>query len=83
MKHEGRGVIRLNDKTTHGGHVTSASGCTVMGIAAALAGDMTHCPQCRGDYPIQPDGKGAKHQGRSYAYQDDLTACGARLIASK
>jgi uncharacterized Zn-binding protein involved in type VI secretion len=83
MKHEGRGVIRLNDKTTHGGQVISASGCTVMGIPAALAGNMIHCPQCRGDYPIEPDGKGAKHQGRAYAYHDDRTACGASLITSK
>ncbi|NRR30382.1 PAAR domain-containing protein [Oxalobacteraceae bacterium] len=83
MKHEGRGIIRLNDKTTHGGQVISASGSTVMGIPAALADDMTHCPQCRGDFPIQPDGKGAKHHGRAFAYHDDLTACCARLITSK
>jgi uncharacterized Zn-binding protein involved in type VI secretion len=83
MKHEGRGVIRLNDKTDHGGHVTAASsGSIVMGIAAALAGDMTHCPQCKGDFPIKPDGAGAKHEGASYAYHGDLTGCGARLISS-
>ena len=83
MKHEGRGVIRLNDSTTHGGHVTTASGSTVMGIPAALQGDMTHCPKCKGDYAITPDGKGAKHLGLPFAYHDDLTACGARLISSK
>lgn len=53
MKHEGRGVIRLNDKTDHGGKVTSASSKTkVMGIAAAIEGDMTFCPACRGNFPI-------------------------------
>lgn len=82
MKHEGRGVVRLNDKTTHGGVVTTASGPTIMGIPAALDGDMTHCPQCKGDFPITPDGVGAKHAGRFYAYHDAPTACGARLIAS-
>ena len=42
MKYEGRGVIRLNDKTDHGGKVTSASSNTkVMGIATAIEGDMT------------------------------------------
>ncbi|MET0859259.1 MAG: PAAR domain-containing protein [Telluria sp.] len=83
MKHKGRGVIRLNDKTDHGGLVTVASsGTTVMGITAALAGDNTIIPQCQGEFPIKPDGAGAKHKGTPYAYHDDLTACGARLITS-
>lgn len=83
MKHETRAVVRLNDLTTHGGKVISASsGTTVMGILAALAGDMTSCPQCKGQFPIKPDGAGAKHAGVPYAYHDDITACGARLIAS-
>ena len=82
MKHEQRGVIRLNDAITHGGKVISASGSIVMGIAAALEGDMTHCPRCKGDFPIQPDGAGAKHDSRPFAYHDDVTACGARLVTS-
>jgi uncharacterized Zn-binding protein involved in type VI secretion len=82
MQHEGRSVIRLNDSTSHGGKVVSASGATVMGIQAALQDDMATCPQCKGTFPIRPDGQGARHEGRPYAYQDDLTACGARLIAS-
>ena len=83
MKNEGRGVIRLNDKTDHGGHVTAASsGTTVMGIPAALAGDMTHCPKCKGNFAITPDGAGAKHNGRPYAYHNDVTACGAKLIST-
>jgi uncharacterized Zn-binding protein involved in type VI secretion len=83
MKHQGRGIIRLDDKTDHGGQVISVSSATiVMGKAAALAGDMTHCPKCNGDFAITPDGAGAKHRGRSYAYQDDVTECGAKLISS-
>ncbi len=83
MKHEGRGIIRIDDKTDHGGQVIKASsGTIVMGKAAALAGDMTHCPQCRGDFAIKPDGAGAKHMARSYAYHDDVTECGAKLITS-
>ncbi|MEC5161452.1 MULTISPECIES: PAAR domain-containing protein [unclassified Janthinobacterium] len=83
MKNEGRGVIRLHDKTDHGGQVIAASsGTTVMGQPAALAGDMTHCPQCKGDFPITPDGAGAKNQGRPYAYHGDVTACGAKLIST-
>lgn len=83
MKHGGRGVIRLSDKTDHGGHVIVASSrTTVMGQAAALEGDMTYCPQCKGEFAIEPDGAGAEHEGTSYAYHDDLTACGAHLITS-
>ncbi len=83
MKHQGRGVIRLNDKTDHGGQVISAtSGTTVMGKVAALQDDMTFCPKCKGNFAIKPDGSGARHQGKPYAYDGDPTACGARLITS-
>jgi uncharacterized Zn-binding protein involved in type VI secretion len=83
MKHQGRGVIRLNDKTDHGGTVIGASsGTVVMGRAAAIKDDMTHCPACKGNFPIKPDGAGARHQAKPYAYDGDVTACGARLISS-
>ena len=83
MKHQGRGVIRLNDKTDHGGQVISASsGTTVLGVAVALEGDLTHCPKCKGDFAIKPDGPGARHEGKPYAYDGDMTACGARLMTS-
>jgi uncharacterized Zn-binding protein involved in type VI secretion len=83
MKHQGRGIIRLNDKTDHGGQVISAtSGTTVLGSIAALQNDMTHCPKCKGNFAIAPDGVGAKHNAKSYAYDGDVTACGAKLITS-
>jgi uncharacterized Zn-binding protein involved in type VI secretion len=83
MKHEGRGVVRLNDKTDHGGHVISvSSGTMVMGTEAALIDDMTFCPKCKGNFPIKPDGAGANHGRRTYAYDNDPTTCGARLISS-
>lgn len=83
MKHKGRGVIRLNDKTDHGGQVISVSSDTVvMGAEAALADDMTFCPKCKGNFTIKPDGDGAMHNGRPYAYDNDLTACGAKLMSS-
>jgi uncharacterized Zn-binding protein involved in type VI secretion len=83
MRHQGRGVIRLNDKTDHGGEVISTSSGTVdMGKPAALQDDMTQCPKCKGTFPIRPDGTGAKHDSKPYAYGGDLTACGARLISS-
>jgi uncharacterized Zn-binding protein involved in type VI secretion len=83
MKHDGRGVIRINDQTDHGGKVTSASsGTIVMGLEAALEGDMTFCPRCKGAFAIKTDRAGAKHNGKHYAYHGDVAACGARLISS-
>lgn len=83
MRHEGRGVVRLNDSTDHGGQVVSVSSETVvMGVEAALADDLTFCPKCKGQFPIKPDGAGAKHMGKPYAYDGDLTACGAKLICT-
>jgi uncharacterized Zn-binding protein involved in type VI secretion len=83
MKHEGRGVIRLDDKTDHGGRVISvSSGTVVMGAEAALDDDMTFCPRCKGRFVIKPAGTTAQHEGKSYAYDGDSTACGARLITS-
>jgi uncharacterized Zn-binding protein involved in type VI secretion len=83
MQHEGRRIIRLGDRTDHGGKVISvSSGTIVMGLEAALAGDMTVCPRCKGQFAIKPDGAGARHEGKPYAYDKDLTACGAKLIAA-
>ena len=82
MQHVGRTAIRLHDKTDHDGQVITATGPTLMGLPAALAGDMTHCPRCNGEFAITPDAAGARHLGRAYAYVGDLTACGARLVAS-
>jgi uncharacterized Zn-binding protein involved in type VI secretion len=81
--HEGRGVIRLGDRTDHGGKVITATSTTIaFRIPAALEGDMTYCPQCKGTFAITPDRTGAKHIGTPYAYDGDRTACGARLITS-
>lgn len=83
MKHDGRGVIRMNDQTDHGGKVTGASsGTVVMGQLAALEGDMTFCPKCKGSFAIKTDRAGAKHEGKHYAYHGDVTECGAHLISS-
>jgi uncharacterized Zn-binding protein involved in type VI secretion len=83
MKHQGKGVIRLGDGTSHGGKVVAASsGTIVQGKPAALVGDMTACPQCKGPFPIQSASSGNKHEGREYAYDGDTAACGARLISS-
>jgi uncharacterized Zn-binding protein involved in type VI secretion len=84
MKDEaGRGVIRLNDKTTHGGHVTTASDdFKVLDVPVALEGDKTWCPQCQGTYAILPKDSTRQHLGKAVAYHGDPTECGATLIAS-
>ncbi|WP_039784506.1 PAAR domain-containing protein [Herbaspirillum huttiense] len=77
--------MRLGDKTSHGGEVISASDTLkAMGKGVALEGDMTQCPQCKGQFAIQPNGGGStrKHHGKQVAYHGDTTACGASLIAS-
>jgi len=84
MKDEqGRGVIRLGDKTTHGGEVISAAqDFTVLGKKVAVEGDDTYCPKCKGKFSILPSGSTRKHRGKQVAYDQDQTACGAKLIAS-
>lgn len=50
MKDEkGRSVIRLGDKTSHGGEVLlGATDFFAMGVAVALEGDLASCPKCGG-----------------------------------
>lgn len=82
---QGRGVIRLGDKTSHGGQVISAvSDFTVLGKAVAVDGDMTLCPQCKGNFAVKPGGGSGtiQHHGKQVAYDGDTTACGARLMSS-
>lgn len=80
---KGLGVIRLGDKTTHGGTVISAQPTfKVLGKAVAVEGDLTACPQCKGAFPIQPADSERHHNGRAVAYDGDKAACGAKLISS-
>lgn len=84
MKDEtGRGVIRLNDKTTHGGHVITASeDIKALGVPVALEDCLTDCPKCGGQFRITPENSTRRHHGKAVAYHNDLTECGARLISS-
>ena len=75
-------VIRLGDKTDHGGEVISAvSSMMVKGKPVATVDCMTHCPKCKGDFAIQ-SGSGALLKGKRVAHHNDVTACGAKLISS-
>jgi uncharacterized Zn-binding protein involved in type VI secretion len=76
-----RGVIRLNDPTTHGGKVIAAAPhTTVLGVAVARKGDRCFCPlkgheQCviaEGDPRVLIDGV-------PVAFDGHVTSCGARL----
>lgn len=83
MKHKERRVIRIDDKTDHGGTVVAASsGTIVLGRTAAVDGDATECPRCNGTFAIRPAGDGPRHEGKPYAFDGDITECGAHLIAS-
>jgi len=79
----GLGVVRLGDKTSHGGKVISGQPTfKVLGKPVAVEGDLTTCPQCKGTFPIQPSGSERHHNGRAVAYNGDKAACGAALISS-
>ncbi|MEJ7805570.1 MAG: PAAR domain-containing protein [Telluria sp.] len=79
-----RGVIRLNDPTTHGGKVISAAPhSTVMGVAVARKGDRCFCPIqghqvcliAEGDPKVLID-------GIPVAFEGHLTTCGAKLMST-
>lgn len=78
-----RSVVRIGDRTSHGGVVvTGDQTLNVFGQAAARRGDMTTCPRCKGSYPIV---EGTRSTGSSQwlALEGMRTACGATLIASQ
>lgn len=79
-----RPVVRLGDKTTHGGAVISASPIhTVRGIGIARVGDMVTCPQPgHGSNPIIEGSPTFSIGGRKVALHGHKAACGCSLIAS-
>jgi len=80
---QGKGVIRLGDSTSHGGRVVSAANdFKALGKPIAVDGDMTVCPQCKGNFPIQVAASDRHHHGKAVAYDGDKAACGAKLISS-
>ncbi|MEH6434576.1 PAAR domain-containing protein [Massilia sp. DD77] len=76
-------LIRLGDKTSHGGTVIEASNVSDSGgIGIARMGDKATCPVhgtgaiVSGDMSLIIDGKPAARHG-------DVTECGASLIAGQ
>lgn len=77
------GVIRLGDKTSHGGTVITAQNTfKVLGKPVAVDGDMTFCPKCKGFFVIQVHQSERHHHGKPVAFLNNKSTCGAVLISS-
>ena len=79
-----KGVIRLNDPTSHGGRVVSAATkTTVMGVAVACKGDRCMCPlPGHGVCVIQEGDPDVTIDGVPVAFEGHKTSCGATLIST-
>ena len=80
-----RPLIRLGDKTDHGGVVVSASPLTIVeGKPVARIGDLVVCPvPGHGACPIVTGDVTSIIDGKPVARQGDKTACGASLIPTQ
>ncbi len=79
-----RPVIRVGDKTSHGGEVLSGStNFIVDGKQVARMGDQVSCPQCKAPTVIGSASSTYITDGKGTARDGDKTACGATLIASQ
>ncbi|MET3132986.1 putative Zn-binding protein involved in type VI secretion [Oxalobacteraceae bacterium GrIS 1.11] len=78
-------LIRLGDKTSHGGTVIEASPHTASGgKGIARVGDNTSCPKKgHGTNPIASGDPTMIVDGKPVARHGDTTACGAVLISSQ
>jgi uncharacterized Zn-binding protein involved in type VI secretion len=78
----GLSVITEGCKTSHGGYVLPISRPFKVGEhSVALVGDMTHCPKCRGDFPIAEGDPNRNWHDKPMAFHGHKTACGAILIS--
>jgi uncharacterized Zn-binding protein involved in type VI secretion len=79
-----RGVIRIGDKLSSGGHVlTSTPGLKFMGREVACRGDEVFCPlPGHGRNQIVEGDGGCKCQDRPVALHGHHCACGCSLITS-
>ena len=79
-----RGVIRLNDPTSHGGKVTSAApNSIVMDAAVARKGDSCTCPlPGHGACKIAEGDPKVLIDGVPVAFEGHKTTCGAVLIST-
>jgi uncharacterized Zn-binding protein involved in type VI secretion len=79
-----RPIVRLGDKTSHGGTILEGfSTYSVYGKPACGLGHMVSCPMCKGSFPIIEGASTFTVNGIAVAVQGMRTGCGARLIASQ
>jgi uncharacterized Zn-binding protein involved in type VI secretion len=77
-------IIRLGDKTSHGGVVIEGSLSDIcMGKPIAYIGHKVQCPKCKGAFPIVEGAMTTTFYGKGVALAGMHTACGAVLIASQ
>jgi uncharacterized Zn-binding protein involved in type VI secretion len=77
-------IIRLGDKTSHGGTVLEGSPADIcMGKPIAFVGHKVQCPKCKGAFPIVEGALTTTFYGKGVALAGMKTACGAVLIASQ
>jgi uncharacterized Zn-binding protein involved in type VI secretion len=78
-----KNIIRLGDKSSHGGYVIDAIPHTSLnGKAIAGKGNMVLCPLCKGEFPIVEGSATYRINGIPVALDGMKTACGGSLIAS-
>jgi uncharacterized Zn-binding protein involved in type VI secretion len=78
-----RALIRQGDRTTHGGTVLTGDPTLIIhGRQAARVGDSVYCPLCKKAGRIIT-GAPTMVDSQLVARHDDLTDCGAKLIASQ
>jgi uncharacterized Zn-binding protein involved in type VI secretion len=76
-------LIRLGDKTSHGGAVVEASQHSDSGgVPIARMGDKTSCP-IHGDGTIASGDPTMIVDGKPAARHGDKTSCGATLVAGQ
>jgi uncharacterized Zn-binding protein involved in type VI secretion len=77
-------IIRLGDRTSHGGTVVEAHQLLVVhGQPVAGVGHQVDCPRCSGTPVIEDSPLSATFMGVRVAVHGMKTSCGATLIASQ
>lgn len=80
----GRNVVRLDDPTTHGGKVISASSTSIVeGKPVALVGDLVSCP--KKDHGVNKIIEGSKtcySDGKPVVIDNSLCECGCKVLST-
>jgi uncharacterized Zn-binding protein involved in type VI secretion len=79
-----RGVIRIGDKTSHGGQVITVYGeMEIRGRIVARIGDLVSCPKCKGGpFKIIEGDIDVTDKNIPVAFEGHKTECGAVLLSS-